>query len=866
MGHTISHTQAARFYSLITQGRLHETTAMGLGETKSIKATYLTGGEIQSHLNLLEQQVTPMNHYVGLNPVKAIPTSMKSGIPYPKRATRRDISEIRNIAIDVDSIREGNRSATNEENQSAINHAAQIISYLESMGIIPVLFANTGNGALIILRADLPIAAEGAVRAFLADIAGRFPGKASSVDTSVFDLPRVIRWVGTPNVKYGPNESDQNIRRSCIITQYDNPTVIRDLSAHTPTACTRTQHAINDRASQQKGKHLLVTMPLADIIKVFEAHGCKIQHAKTVTAKSDDVFDTITTYQSFCFEGCPIHGPGSTSNTQIRLFDGKLTSHCFLDKCKDKSIFDVLAKLGIDPSELSTLYGPGRPSTRMANLVGVFGNAIISNDGERIELKDATIHVKPSGPVLVTPAKGHTTTLEVWATKHCQKLIRAAQSGRWPEYLDQTDCNRLATALAPTLNVVEMQGFYYSFDGTGYTRLLKLDDAIAPGVQAIIDEDRRYLDEQWGLIPKQPSVGVGLIAGVKAHLIPMLPSQLHFGVDLKGKVDLQHYTNYSNGLWLADENRLIQHDPRYFVPVALPITFSTDNAAPRFKKWLAEVLPEPYQRQIALEWLGVISTGNRSHQKILKLFGVRRGGKGTLTDIARALVGEGNHSGTDGATLGYRFGLSETINHRLVTVNEIRELRSPQIELLKQISGNDAVTIPIKHQESFLGKLQSNWVLSSNEIGEFSDSSGVIISRLSVLIFTQSFEGKENLKLFAELKAEMPGIAELARNGYSRFVQQGRFTENTHPNMADYVSTLLDQTSAVAPFISQRCKLEIGAKVEKSQLYAAYCAHTSDASPLTHNKFARELKSLHHSVTIDAGKRYFINIKLIDHV
>ena len=80
------------------------------------------------------------------------------------------------------------------------------------------------------------------------------------------------------------------------------------------------------------------------------------------------------------------------------------------------------------------------------------------------------------------------------------------------------------------------------------------------------------------------------------------------------------------------------------------------------------------------------------------------------------------------------------------------------VERLLSISGEDSLTIDRKYEDYWFGKLDSRFMILSNELPAFGDASGAIATRFVVLALTRSWLGRENHHLTDGLLDELPGI------------------------------------------------------------------------------------------------------------
>jgi phage/plasmid-associated DNA primase len=64
----------------------------------------------------------------------------------------------------------------------------------------------------------------------------------------------------------------------------------------------------------------------------------------------------------------------------------------------------------------------------------------------------------------------------------------------------------------------------------------------------------------------------------------------------------------------------------------------------------------------------------------------------------------------------------------------------------------------------------------SNELPKLTDASRALVGRFIILRLTESFFGREDPGLFQRLLPEMPGILNLAIDGWHRLRQRGLFS------------------------------------------------------------------------------------------
>jgi len=101
------------------------------------------------------------------------------------------------LPIDCDPVRPAGISSSEEERTCAFERSAAISDYLFSEGWDSPIYGDSGNGAHLLYRVDLPADDSGYVQQMLADLAKRFSDNQVKIDTGVFNPARVWKTYGS---------------------------------------------------------------------------------------------------------------------------------------------------------------------------------------------------------------------------------------------------------------------------------------------------------------------------------------------------------------------------------------------------------------------------------------------------------------------------------------------------------------------------------------------------------------------------------------------------------------------------------------------------------------------------------------------
>ena len=142
--------------------------------------------------------------YVTLNPVDPdlLARAFNRLGPAEQNATTADDDIVRRrwLPIDCDAVRKSNISSTDDEHAAALELAEQIRNGLASVGWPQPVMLDSGNGAQLLYRIDLPAKDDGLVQNVIASIAAASTDQVH-VDLTVFNPARIWRIPGTMNCK-----------------------------------------------------------------------------------------------------------------------------------------------------------------------------------------------------------------------------------------------------------------------------------------------------------------------------------------------------------------------------------------------------------------------------------------------------------------------------------------------------------------------------------------------------------------------------------------------------------------------------------------------------------------------------------------
>ncbi len=234
-----------------------------------------------------------------------------------KSAGDRDILRRRWLAIDIDPIRPSGVSSSDAEHTSAIEKAARIAAYLTGLGWPAPVMADSGNGAHLLYRIDLPNddTSRDLVRSVLETLDLLFSDAASTIDTSVFNAARIWKLYGTTSRK-GDNIASRPHRKAQILSDITEPEIVSEeflsaLAGMFPQEAESSQPA---RDQENRGKGI-------DLGLWLDQHS--IGYRKRPYAHGD----------LFVLDECPFSQDHTDGAYAIQFPNGAIFAGCHHDSC-----------------------------------------------------------------------------------------------------------------------------------------------------------------------------------------------------------------------------------------------------------------------------------------------------------------------------------------------------------------------------------------------------------------------------------------------------------------------------------------------------------------------------------------------------
>jgi putative DNA primase/helicase len=285
--------------------------------------------------------------------------------------------------------------------------------------------------------------------------------------------------------------------------------------------------------------------------------------------------------------------------------------------------------------------------------------------------------------------------------------------------------------------------------------------------------------------------------------------------------------NVQNGTIDLKTGELRPHRQEDLITKLAPVEFDTAAKAPRFTKFLRQILVEEELIAFVQRFLGYSLTGSAKERAMAVLHGVGKNGTSTLEELFQDLLGD--YAGTtkpetvmqqrEGQTKDYH--LAELVGVRFLGVSEPKRGAELDEATVKQITGGDTVSARPIYGKPFTYRPQFKLWLSTNHKPEIPDGSEAIWDRLRLIPFTQRFEdGKgADTKLPEKLREELPGVLTWAVRGCVEWHEHGL---GTSAAVEAATAAYRSETDVIDRFFSDVCVFGPKQEVGKKALYEAW--------------------------------------------
>lgn len=321
------------------------------------------------------------------------------------------------------------------------------------------------------------------------------------------------------------------------------------------------------------------------------------------------------------------------------------------------------------------------------------------------------------------------------------------------------------------------------------------------------------------------------------------------------------WIHFQNGYYDPENDILKNHDPKYREIGVIPWDYSPSRFPSNYKftkkgyglltetieeplyfdTWLEEAIPNADDRVMLFQYLGYAMSLDTSKQKFLMICGTGGTGKSTLLSVIEEIIGKTNISNISLQGLQDRFSPGELYLKQANICADIPLSALSEVDMIKKLTGEDTISADRKFKSNFSFKSYARLFFSANDIPvNLSDRTNAFYRRMLILKMDHK-PTTIDPTLLDKLKSEIPHIITRAVEEY--YCSCGTIEESN--SSKECVKMAHKNADTVEAFIDDRCKLESGFRISRTNLYREYCNYCDSEGRkyLTQNGFYKALET-----------------------
>jgi putative DNA primase/helicase len=319
--------------------------------------------------------------------------------------------------------------------------------------------------------------------------------------------------------------------------------------------------------------------------------------------------------------------------------------------------------------------------------------------------------------------------------------------------------------------------------------------------------------------------------------------------------------NCANGTIDLRTGELLAHRPDDLITNLVGLEYDPDAKCPRWERFLTEIF-EPHHDIIPFiqRAAGYSLTGDTREECLFLLWGIGRNGKGTfIKTISTAL---GDYAGTaDFSTFvqrhsdGPRDDVANMKGKRFISAQEAREGTALAESLIKWLTGGDRIRARRLYENSSEFDPTHKIWLATNHKPKIRGTDTAIWSRIKLIPFEVSFEGREDKSLKQTLLDELPGILAWAVKGCVEWQGKGL---DIPESVVRATQEYRDESDQAARFIQDCCVVDDSAQAKARPLYQSYrkWAENAGEEVLSETAFGIRVSGRFRKVKKETGSWY----------
>jgi P4 family phage/plasmid primase-like protien len=308
------------------------------------------------------------------------------------------------------------------------------------------------------------------------------------------------------------------------------------------------------------------------------------------------------------------------------------------------------------------------------------------------------------------------------------------------------------------------------------------------------------------------------------------------------------YIPFTNGVLEMATGQLLSHSPDYGFTWQLPREYRDSGGdwlkIKNFLEWMSCGNDELFR--ILIAYFSAILKGRADLQKFLYLFGSGANGKGTLINLAIALVGKENcHTTTMEELNGNRFESSNLKNKRLTLMTD-EDKRSGGFGVFKAATGQDALRDEKKGKDASTFVYSGMFIVAANSPTFVGESNPAIKRRKLDFPCLARMAESDRRDVLPELEAELENFTTYLLGIEDKWVTDTIRGASKIDAVQELAREMAIRENSIAAFYFERLEPEKKAFARCGETYQAYrgFCEESGARPKSMQNFTPDLISV----------------------
>lgn len=296
----------------------------------------------------------------------------------------------------------------------------------------------------------------------------------------------------------------------------------------------------------------------------------------------------------------------------------------------------------------------------------------------------------------------------------------------------------------------------------------------------------------------------------------------------------KHLLNCQNGVVDLRTGELVTHSPSDRFTYCVGTDYKPGETSELWERLLLDWFDGDFEVMLYLQRaMGYTITGESKEECLFYLYGPGRSGKGTLVNTVAGLLGAPLAQGVQfnaftGGGDSQNFRLAPLRNARMVTASESRKGERLREDLVKQVTGRDAIQAAHKYGQPFTFTPQFKLWFMSNDMPRGDVDDDAFWYRVRLFTLSKSRMGSEDTTIKDTLmqRAHREGVLAWLVHGAMRYYDKGL---GTLPQIAQSAANARNEQDHVLQWLTERCTAHESAETDTTSLYGSYSDWCADA-------------------------------------